>query len=67
MENIPPIWYNLLLKNPPRLVKEEFPMTKKGKIVLAVSLSATIFAVGSAAAAVMICKKIYEKNYFSAD
>lgn len=40
-------------------------MTKKGKIILAVSLSATIFVVGSAAAAVMICKKIYEKNYFS--
>ena len=40
-------------------------MTKKGKIVLAVSLSATFIAAGAAAATVIICKKIYEKNYFS--
>ena len=67
MENIPPIWYNLLLKNPPRLVKEEFPMTKKGKIILAVTLSSAVIAAGAATAAVVICKRIYEKTYFSAD
>lgn len=40
-------------------------MTKKGKIVLAVTLSTTLLAASAAAATVVICKKIYEKKYFS--
>lgn len=43
-------------------------MDKKGKIILAVSITSAILAVGSAAAAtVIVCKKIYEKKYFSAN
>lgn len=44
--------------------KEDY-MTKKAKIILAVSLSTVAVAASAAAATVVICKKIYEKNYFS--
>ncbi len=40
-------------------------MTKKAKIILAVSLSTVAVAASAAAATVVVCKKIYEKNYFS--
>lgn len=39
-------------------------MTKRGKIVIALSVCASLIAAG-AAAAIIICKRIYEKNYFS--
>lgn len=42
-------------------------MTKKGKIVLAVSVSTVTILIGSVAVGAMICKKIYEKKYFSAN
>ena len=42
-------------------------MTRKGKIILAVTLSSAVIAAGAAAATVVICKRIYEKTYFSAD
>ncbi len=41
-------------------------MTKKEKIVLAISVSSVVLA-ASAAVGVMVCKKIYEKKYFSAN
>lgn len=46
---------------------KEVVMSKKAKIILAVTVSASFVAFGAAAATVVICKKIYEKNYFSAD
>ncbi|MBR5514081.1 MAG: hypothetical protein IKV85_08885 [Ruminococcus sp.] len=42
-------------------------MSKKAIIALTVSLSATVLLAGAATAGALICKKIYEKNYFSAD
>ena len=43
-------------------------MDKKSKIILAVSITGAVVAVGAAAATtVVVCKKIYEKKYFSAD
>ena len=40
-------------------------MTKRGKIVIALSVCASLIPAGAAAAAIIICKRIYEKNYFS--
>lgn len=40
-------------------------MTKKGKIILAVSLPTIAVLIGSVAVGAVICKKIYEKKYFS--
>lgn len=43
-------------------------MDKKAKVFLAVSITGAVVAVGAAAAAsVIVCKKIYEKKYFSAN
>ena len=42
-------------------------MSKKAVLALTVSLSAAVLLIGAAAAGTMICKKIYEKNYFSAN
>ena len=42
-------------------------MSKKAIIALTVSLSATALLISAAAVGTVICKKIYEKNYFSAD
>lgn len=42
-------------------------MTKKGKIILAVSVSTVAVLVGSVAVGTVICKRIYEKKYFSAN
>ncbi|HOO06086.1 MAG TPA: hypothetical protein PLY43_02610 [Ruminococcus sp.] len=42
-------------------------MSKKAKIILAVSITSTVIAAGATTAALLICKKLYEKNYFSAD
>lgn len=42
-------------------------MTKKGKIVLAVSVSTVAILIGSVAVGAVICKRIYEKKYFSAN
>lgn len=40
-------------------------MEKKGKIIIAVAITATALAVGTAAATVVICRRIYEKHYFT--
>ncbi|MBO5343288.1 MAG: hypothetical protein J6A57_02415 [Ruminococcus sp.] len=42
-------------------------MSKKAVIALTVSLSAAALLVSAAAVGTVICKKIYEKNYFSAN
>ncbi len=42
-------------------------MSKKAVIALCVSLSAATLFVGAVAVGAVVCKKIYEKNYFSAD
>lgn len=42
-------------------------MTKKAKLMIAVTITTTVLAAGAAAAAAVICKRIYEKTYFSAD
>jgi hypothetical protein len=42
-------------------------MSKKAIIALTVSLSAAALLAGAVVAGTIICKKIYEKNYFSAD
>lgn len=42
-------------------------MSKKGKIILAVSVSTVTLLAVSATVGVMVCKKIYEKKYFSVD
>ncbi len=39
-------------------------MGKKGKIIIAVGITATAFAVGTAVATVIICRRVYEKHYF---
>lgn len=41
-------------------------MTKKGKTVLAISVFSVVLAVSATAGAV-VCKRIYEKKYFSAN
>ena len=40
-------------------------MSKKGKVILAVSISTSVLALSAAAVTVFVCKRIYEKNYFS--
>lgn len=41
-------------------------MTKRGKIVIALSVCASLIAGRSCMLpAIIICKRIYEKNYFS--
>ena len=40
-------------------------MSKKGKIILAAAVSASVLAASAAAATFFVCKRIYEKNYFS--
>ncbi len=40
-------------------------MEKKGKIIVAVSITATFIAIGTAVATVEICRRIYEKHYFT--
>lgn len=40
-------------------------MEKKGKIIIAVSISAVAFAVGTAVTMVILCKRIYDKHYFT--
>lgn len=42
-------------------------MTTKKKIVIAVSISAAVILVGTAAVGFAACKKIYEKKYFNAN
>jgi hypothetical protein len=43
-------------------------MDKKSKLILAISITSAALAVSAAAAAsVIVCKKIYEKKYFSAN
>lgn len=42
-------------------------MSKKAKIILAISITSTVIAAGATTAAFVICKRLYEKNYFSAD
>ncbi|WP_296728941.1 hypothetical protein [Ruminococcus sp.] len=40
-------------------------MSKKGKIILAASVSTSVLAIAAAAVTIFVCKRIYEKNYFS--
>jgi hypothetical protein len=40
-------------------------MSKKGKIILAASVSTSVLALTAAVVTVFVCKRIYEKNYFS--
>ena len=40
-------------------------MSKKGKIILAASVSTSVLAITAAAVPIFVCKRIYEKNYFS--
>lgn len=40
-------------------------MEKKGKIIFAVSLTATLLAVGTSLLTVELCRRIYEKHYFT--
>ena len=40
-------------------------MSKKGKIILAASISTSVLDLTAAAVTVFVCKRIYEKNYFS--
>lgn len=42
-------------------------MSKKAVITLCISLSAVALIASAATVGAVICKKIYEKNYFSAD
>lgn len=49
------------------MVKEVVAMSKKAIIALTVSISATVVVMGAVAVGTVICKKIYEKNYFSAN
>lgn len=42
-------------------------MTKKGKIVFALSVSTVAVLAVSVAVVAVVCKKIYEKKYFSAN
>ena len=38
---------------------------EKGKIILAASVSTSVLAITAAAVTIFVCKRIYEKNYFS--
>lgn len=40
-------------------------MTKKDKIILAASVSTAVILIGTVAFGAVICRKIYEKKYFS--
>ena len=40
-------------------------MSKKGKVILAASISTSVLAFTAAAVTIFVCKRIYEKNYFS--
>lgn len=40
-------------------------MSKKGKIILAAAVSTSFLAASAAVATFFVCKRIYEKNYFS--
>lgn len=40
-------------------------MEKKGKIIIAVAVTATALAVGTAVTTVVLCRRIYEKHYFT--
>lgn len=40
-------------------------MEKKTKIIIAVGITAMIFAVGTMTATVILCKRIYDKPYFT--
>ena len=40
-------------------------MDKKGKIIIAVAVTATALAVGTAVTTVVLCRRIYEKHYFT--
>ena len=40
-------------------------MSKKSKVILAASITSTVLAFFAAAVTVFVCKRIYEKNYFS--
>ncbi|SHM92696.1 MULTISPECIES: hypothetical protein [Ruminococcus] len=40
-------------------------MSKKSKVILAASVTSTVLAFIAAAVTVFVCKRIYEKNYFS--
>ena len=40
-------------------------MSKKGKIILAASVSTSVLAITAVAVTIFVCKRIYEKNYFS--
>lgn len=40
-------------------------MEKKTKIIIAVGATATAFAVGTAVATFIICRRLYEKHYFT--
>lgn len=40
-------------------------MEKKTKIIIAVGVTAAVMAVGTAAATVILCKRIYDKHYFT--
>lgn len=42
-------------------------MTKKGKIVFALSVSTVAVLACTVAVGAVVCKKIYEKTYFSAN
>lgn len=42
-------------------------MSKKSVIALTISLSATVLVLGTVAVGTILCKKIYKKNYFTAD
>ncbi len=59
------ICYNYLLKDFSDLRKGVVFMSKKGKIILAASISTSVLALTAAAVTVFVCKRIYEKNYFS--
>ena len=47
------------------VIKGVILMEKKGKVIIAVAITATALAVGTAAATVVICRRIYEKHYFT--
>lgn len=42
-------------------------MTKNAKITIAVSVSAAVIFAAAAAAGIIVCLKIYKKDYYSAD
>ncbi|MDE6775107.1 MAG: hypothetical protein K2J37_02190 [Ruminococcus sp.] len=42
-------------------------MTKNAKITAAVSVSAAVILAAAAAAGIIVCSRIYKKEYYSAD